>query len=170
MRLVSDYSSDWTLVYDSDIGVVFRQRDQSFSSLRHGTHTRDVCNDAPVTLHKIHFTWWRRERVITAMSRYHKAAIDGYLDLLKEATRKDLNTPDEDGMTPTLWAAYHGHIEALQLICSRGWAQKTYSTFHTNQVHCGFKHFIKKKSINWAFIQNNLRFTMVVTLFCMSYG
>lgn len=54
------------------------------------------------------------------MSRYHKAAIDGYLDLLKEATRKDLNTPDEDGMTPTLWAAYHGHIEALQLICSRG--------------------------------------------------
>ncbi|XP_010895704.1 ankyrin repeat and SAM domain-containing protein 4B [Esox lucius] len=54
------------------------------------------------------------------MSRYHKAAIDGYLDLLKEATRKDLNTPDEDGMTPTLWAAFHGHVEALQLICSRG--------------------------------------------------
>ncbi|KPP56821.1 ankyrin repeat and SAM domain-containing protein 4B-like [Scleropages formosus] len=54
------------------------------------------------------------------MSRYHKAAIDGYLDLLKEATRKDLNTPDEDGMTPTLWAAFHGHLEALQLICSRG--------------------------------------------------
>ncbi|KAM4598074.1 ankyrin repeat and SAM domain-containing protein 4B [Polymixia lowei] len=54
------------------------------------------------------------------MSRYHKAAIDGYLDLLKEATRKDLNTPDEDGMTPTLWAAFHGHVDALQLMCSRG--------------------------------------------------
>ncbi|KAK1164865.1 ankyrin repeat and SAM domain-containing protein 4B [Acipenser oxyrinchus oxyrinchus] len=53
-------------------------------------------------------------------TRYHKAAIDGYLELLKDATRKDLNTPDEDGMTPTLWAAYHGHAEALQLICSRG--------------------------------------------------
>ncbi|XP_054860882.1 ankyrin repeat and SAM domain-containing protein 4B [Amphiprion ocellaris] len=53
------------------------------------------------------------------MSRYHKAAIDGYLDLLKEATRKDLNTADEDGMTPTLLAAFHGHIDALQLICSR---------------------------------------------------
>ncbi|XP_006637403.2 ankyrin repeat and SAM domain-containing protein 4B [Lepisosteus oculatus] len=53
-------------------------------------------------------------------TRYHKAAIDGYLDLLKEGTRKDLNTPDEDGMTPTLWAAFHGHLEALQLICSRG--------------------------------------------------
>ncbi|XP_019957350.1 ankyrin repeat and SAM domain-containing protein 4B [Paralichthys olivaceus] len=53
------------------------------------------------------------------MSRYHKAAIDGYLDLLKEATRRDLNTADEDGMTPTLLAAFHGHVDALQLICSR---------------------------------------------------
>ncbi|KAF3700203.1 Ankyrin repeat and SAM domain-containing protein 4B [Channa argus] len=53
------------------------------------------------------------------MTRYHKAAADGYLDLLKEATRKDLNTADEDGMTPTLLAAFHGHVDALQLICSR---------------------------------------------------
>ncbi|XP_061568319.1 ankyrin repeat and SAM domain-containing protein 4B [Cololabis saira] len=53
------------------------------------------------------------------MSRYHKAAIDGYLDLLKEATKQDLNTADEDGMTPTLLAAFHGHVDALQLICSR---------------------------------------------------
>uniref|UniRef100_UPI00398E4996 pre-mRNA splicing regulator USH1G n=1 Tax=Pristiophorus japonicus TaxID=55135 RepID=UPI00398E4996 len=52
--------------------------------------------------------------------RYHKAARDGYLDLLKEATRKELNSPDEDGMTPTLWAVYHGNLEALRLIVSRG--------------------------------------------------
>ncbi|KAG7460185.1 hypothetical protein MATL_G00218980 [Megalops atlanticus] len=52
--------------------------------------------------------------------RYHRAARDGYLDLLKEATRKDLNAPDEDGMTPTLWAAYHGNLEALRLIVGRG--------------------------------------------------
>ncbi|XP_072299462.1 ankyrin repeat and SAM domain-containing protein 4B [Eucyclogobius newberryi] len=54
------------------------------------------------------------------MSRYHKAAIDGNLDILKEATTKDLNTEDEDGMTPTLLAALHGRVDALQLICSRG--------------------------------------------------
>ncbi|KAM4534605.1 ankyrin repeat and SAM domain-containing protein 4B [Fundulus diaphanus] len=53
------------------------------------------------------------------MSRYHKAAIDGNVDLLKEATRKHLNTADDDGMTPTLLAAFHGHVDALQLICSR---------------------------------------------------
>uniref|UniRef100_A0A3P8T4F3 USH1 protein network component sans n=1 Tax=Amphiprion percula TaxID=161767 RepID=A0A3P8T4F3_AMPPE len=52
--------------------------------------------------------------------RYHRAARDGYLDVLKEAARKDLNAPDEDGMTPTLWAAYHGNLEALRLIVSRG--------------------------------------------------
>ncbi|NWU97309.1 ANS4B protein, partial [Upupa epops] len=53
-------------------------------------------------------------------SRYHKAAADGNLDLLKEATRKDLNASDEDGMTPTLLAAYHGYLEALEVICRRG--------------------------------------------------
>ncbi|KFU93859.1 Ankyrin repeat and SAM domain-containing protein 4B [Chaetura pelagica] len=53
-------------------------------------------------------------------SRYHKAAADGNLDLLKEATKKDLNTSDEDGMTPTLLAAYHGYLEALEVICRRG--------------------------------------------------
>ncbi|KAM4664739.1 pre-mRNA splicing regulator USH1G [Discoglossus pictus] len=52
--------------------------------------------------------------------RYHRAARDGFLDLLKEATRRDLNSPDEDGMTPTLWAAYHGHLGALRVIVSRG--------------------------------------------------
>uniref|UniRef100_H3CWN5 USH1 protein network component sans n=1 Tax=Tetraodon nigroviridis TaxID=99883 RepID=H3CWN5_TETNG len=52
--------------------------------------------------------------------RYHRAARDGRLDLLKEATRKELNAPDEDGMTATLWAAYQGNVEALRLIVSRG--------------------------------------------------
>ncbi|XP_005442551.1 ankyrin repeat and SAM domain-containing protein 4B [Falco biarmicus] len=53
-------------------------------------------------------------------SRYHKAAADSNLDLLKEATKKDLNTSDEDGVTPTLLAAYHGYLEALEVICRRG--------------------------------------------------
>ncbi|NXX80352.1 ANS4B protein, partial [Urocolius indicus] len=53
-------------------------------------------------------------------SRYHKAAADGNLDLLKEATRRDLNASDEDGVTPTLLAAYHGYLEALEVICRRG--------------------------------------------------
>ncbi|XP_066132002.1 ankyrin repeat and SAM domain-containing protein 4B [Saccopteryx bilineata] len=53
-------------------------------------------------------------------TRYHQAASDSYLELLKEATRRDLNLSDDDGMTPTLLAAYHGNLEALEVICSRG--------------------------------------------------
>ncbi|CAN9508663.1 unnamed protein product [Ophioblennius macclurei] len=52
--------------------------------------------------------------------RYHRAARDGNLQVLKEAARKELNAPDEDGLTPVLWAAYHGHLEALRLVVSRG--------------------------------------------------
>ncbi|XP_018919279.1 Usher syndrome type-1G protein [Cyprinus carpio] len=52
--------------------------------------------------------------------KYHRAARDGHLHLLKEATRKDLNAPDEDGMTPTLWAAHHGNLDALRLLVARG--------------------------------------------------
>lgn len=52
--------------------------------------------------------------------RYHRAARDGYLDLLKEATRKDCNSRDDDGMTPTLWAAFEGNLDALRLLIGRG--------------------------------------------------
>ena len=34
--------------------------------------------------------------------RFHRAAQDGYLEVLREATKKDTNLKDEDGMTPTL--------------------------------------------------------------------
>ncbi|XP_054624859.1 pre-mRNA splicing regulator USH1G-like [Dunckerocampus dactyliophorus] len=52
--------------------------------------------------------------------RYHRAARDGLVDALKEATPKQLNAPDEDGMTPTLWAAYRGNMDALRTIVARG--------------------------------------------------
>ncbi|KAH9365301.1 hypothetical protein HPB48_018297 [Haemaphysalis longicornis] len=52
--------------------------------------------------------------------KFHRAARDGYLDLLREATRKDCNSPDEDGMTPTIWSAYYGHLDALRLLVGRG--------------------------------------------------
>jgi ankyrin repeat protein len=51
--------------------------------------------------------------------RYINAAKDGLLDVLKQATKKDLNTPDEDGLTPTMWAAHNGHLDALRLIVGR---------------------------------------------------
>ncbi|XP_035216318.1 uncharacterized protein LOC118189764, partial [Stegodyphus dumicola] len=52
--------------------------------------------------------------------RFHRAARDGCLDLLQEANRKELNSKDDDGMTPAMWAAYYGHLDALRLIVGRG--------------------------------------------------
>jgi len=52
--------------------------------------------------------------------RFHRAARDGVLELLKEATRKDSNSRDDDGMTPTLWAVFEGNFEALRLLIGRG--------------------------------------------------
>nr|CAB3221831.1 ankyrin repeat and SAM domain-containing protein 4B [Phallusia mammillata] len=52
--------------------------------------------------------------------RFHRAAKDGLLTILKEATKRDLNQVDGDGMTPTLWSAYTGNLSALKLCCSRG--------------------------------------------------
>jgi len=54
------------------------------------------------------------------VDRFHKAARDGYLDALREATKKDCNTKDEDGMTPTLWTAFEGNLDALRLLVGRG--------------------------------------------------
>ncbi|XP_005101206.1 Usher syndrome type-1G protein homolog [Aplysia californica] len=51
--------------------------------------------------------------------RFIAAAKDGYVDLLKEATKRDLNYPDEDGITATMWAARNGNLEALRLIVGR---------------------------------------------------
>lgn len=49
-----------------------------------------------------------------------RAARDGLVDALKEANKKDLNSRDEDGMTPTLWASFEGQLDSLRLIVGRG--------------------------------------------------
>ncbi|XP_071796694.1 pre-mRNA splicing regulator USH1G-like [Asterias amurensis] len=54
------------------------------------------------------------------MNHFHEAARDGHLDLLRDATRRDANKPDDFGRTPTLWAAYEGNTDALRLLVSRG--------------------------------------------------
>ena len=46
-----------------------------------------------------------------ALQIYHQAARDGFLEVLRETTKRDTNAKDEDGMTPTLWAAFEGNLE-----------------------------------------------------------
>lgn len=49
-----------------------------------------------------------------------RAAKDGFIETLKEATKRDCNGRDEQGMTPTLYAAFYGNLDALRLLCGRG--------------------------------------------------
>jgi len=67
--------------------------------------------------------------------RFHKAARDGYLDALKEATRKDCNSRDEDGMTPTLWAAFEGNLDALRLLVGRGGKPEEHDNYGNTALH-----------------------------------
>lgn len=52
--------------------------------------------------------------------RIRSAARDGYIELLREANRKECNAQDENGMTATHWAAYAGNLNALRIIAGRG--------------------------------------------------
>jgi ankyrin repeat protein len=52
---------------------------------------------------------------------YHYAAKISNIETLKKATEKDLNKRDDDGRTPTHWAAFKGNINALILIISKGY-------------------------------------------------
>ncbi|XP_048482901.1 Usher syndrome type-1G protein homolog [Plutella xylostella] len=67
--------------------------------------------------------------------RFHKAAKDGMIEVLREATRKECNNKDESGMTPTLWAAFEGHVEALRLLCARGGEPDKADYFGNTALH-----------------------------------
>ncbi|XP_037948008.1 Usher syndrome type-1G protein homolog [Teleopsis dalmanni] len=67
--------------------------------------------------------------------RYHKAAKDGLLDVLKEATRKDANSKDDDSMTPVLWSAFEGRLDALRLLCGRGGDPDKCDQFGNTALH-----------------------------------
>ncbi|XP_055623211.1 pre-mRNA splicing regulator USH1G [Toxorhynchites rutilus septentrionalis] len=67
--------------------------------------------------------------------RIHRAAKDGLLDVLKEATRSEANSKDSDGMTPVLWAAFEGRLEALKLLVGRGGDPDKSDQFGNSALH-----------------------------------
>lgn len=64
-----------------------------------------------------------------------RAARDGLCEVLKEATKKEINAKDDDGMTPVLWAAFEGKIEALRLLISRGGDPDKTDQFGNSALH-----------------------------------
>lgn len=64
-----------------------------------------------------------------------RAARDGLLEVLKEATKKEINTKDEAGMTPVLWAAFEGRLDALRLLVGRGGNPDKSDQFGNTALH-----------------------------------
>lgn len=64
-----------------------------------------------------------------------RAARDGLLEVLKEATKKEINTKDVDGMTPVLWAAFEGRLDALRLLVGRGGDPDKSDQFGNTALH-----------------------------------
>lgn len=64
-----------------------------------------------------------------------RASRDGLLEVLKEATKKEINTKDIDGMTPVLWAAFEGRLDALRLLIGRGGNPDKSDQFGNTALH-----------------------------------
>lgn len=70
------------------------------------------------------------------LGKYHRAAIDGYVDMLCEASKRSTNQAShESGLTPTLLAAYSGHLEALRILVGRGGDPERTSSTGSNALH-----------------------------------
>lgn len=50
----------------------------------------------------------------------HQAAKESNLAVLKNASKKDMNVPDEEGWTALHWASWNGNTVAMEVIVSKG--------------------------------------------------
>lgn len=80
-------------------------------------------------------------------TKFHRAARDGFLDILRQATRKDTETTDEDGKTPMLWAAYFGNLDSLRILVQRGGDPDKPDLLGNTALHCaalnGHMHIVE---------------------------
>lgn len=63
--------------------------------------------------------------------------------MLKEASKKEINAKDADGMTPVLWAAFEGKLDAMKLLIGRGGDPDKTDQFGNSALHLGNKHILK---------------------------
>lgn len=57
--------------------------------------------------------------------------------MLKEASKKEINAKDGDGMTPVLWAAFEGKLDAMKLLIGRGGDPDKTDQFGNSALHLG---------------------------------
>lgn len=72
-----------------------------------------------------------------ASNKFHRAAVDGYVDMLCDASKRDTNLAAQDRLqlTPTLLAAQSGQLEALRILVGRGGDPERVSTCGSSALH-----------------------------------
>lgn len=76
-------------------------------------------------------------RLITG-NKFLRAAAEGYVDMLCEASKRDTNAPAPDDflqLTPTLLAAQSGQLEALRILVGRGGDPERVSALGSSALH-----------------------------------
>ena len=96
--------------------------------------------------------------------RYHRAARDGFLEILYDASKKDANQSDDDGLTPTLMAAFCGHLDALRILVGRGGDPEKTTLLGSSGLHLaaskGYLNcvsFLVNFGVNMWCLDNDLR-------------
>ena len=104
--------------------------------------------------------------VLGASSKFHRAAIDGYVDMLCEASKRETNAPASNKcqLTPTLLAAQSGQLEALRILVGRGGDPERVSSSGSSALHLAASRghlscvsFLVNFGVNMWALDNDLR-------------
>ncbi|XP_059470535.1 pre-mRNA splicing regulator USH1G-like [Neocloeon triangulifer] len=68
-------------------------------------------------------------------TRFHRAARDGLLDVVREASSKEANQKDEHGLSPVMWASFAGHSHVLRVLVSKGGEINKYDNLGNTALH-----------------------------------
>ena len=77
--------------------------------------------ESPAPLKRLNLERDREEMSSGVLFAVHQAAKEGNVSVLKKASKKDLNVPDEEGWTALHWASWNGSIAAIGTIVSKGY-------------------------------------------------
>ncbi|KAI3187091.1 hypothetical protein DTO032C6_3869 [Penicillium roqueforti] len=79
------------------------------------------------------------------MSALHLAAFNGHeqeVHLILGGDKSDVNTPDDTGIYPVIWASLNGHDRTVELLLDRGADVNAQGGYHGNalQAACSSGH------------------------------